>query len=75
MPSKYIQVCWGDVIEVTGLMACCDCGLVHRYQILPRKKGRPSRMLVTAEKRSTAMFRRHRAAKIRKRLRNVGLAR
>jgi hypothetical protein len=75
MGAKYTQVYWGDVIEVTGLMACCDCGLVHRYQILPRKKGRPSRMRVTAEKRSTAMFRRHRAATLRKKLRSVGLAR
>jgi hypothetical protein len=80
MRSSYVQSTNGDIYSVGKVLyiACCDCGLVHRYthQIVERKTGkqykpgpRPSRFYILQRveraNRETGQQRRRRGIRIR----------
>ncbi len=75
MGKRFKQIYDGDIMKVTGKVACCDCGLVHYFKALRHKKGKPTRMLTYRLARSTATLRRHHRARLRRTLRKAGLSR
>jgi uncharacterized Zn finger protein len=61
---KYIKLKNGESMElrdsVNHAVVCCDCGLVHNYEVHHTKNARVTVVTVTRDNRTTAQIRRYR---------------
>ena len=66
---KFTQLKNGDSMElkdsVVHAVVCCDCGLIHNYQVQHSKNARVTTITVTRDNRATAQIRRHRHPKLK----------
>lgn len=46
-------------------ITCCDCGLVHNYEVHHSKNARVTTVVVTRDNRATAQVRRYRHPKLK----------
>ena len=64
MGRKWTKIKDGDTMElvdcVQHAVMCCDCGLVHNYEVHHTKNARKTIVTVTRDNRATAQARRHR---------------
>jgi uncharacterized Zn finger protein len=64
MGRKFTQLKDGDSMElvdkVQHAVVCCDCGLVHNYEVTHTKNARKTIVTVRRDNRATAQIRRYR---------------